>query len=69
MQTKKGSLIEAVTNTFIGWSVGLLTQLVVFPLLDINIPLHKNLEISAIFTVVSIVRGYVIRRFGTRFIK
>ena len=69
MQTKRGSLIEAVVNTFLGWLVGLLSQLIVFPMLGIDIPFYKNLEISAIFTVISIVRGYVIRRVGTRFIK
>jgi hypothetical protein len=60
------SLIETITSTAIGYSVAVATQLTVFPLFGINIPLQDNLAIGAIFTVVSIVRGYVVRRVFNR---
>lgn len=63
MQTKKDSRLEAVTNTAISYLLALVIQLLVFPLYDINIPLASNLQIIAIFTSVSIVRNYIVRRY------
>jgi hypothetical protein len=61
-QSRLGSLIEATFNTAIGFGVALLSQIVVFPLFDIHVPLSTNLGIGAWFTVISVVRSYVIRR-------
>lgn len=61
-QTRIGSLIESVTNTTIGFGVALASQIVVFPLFDIHVPLQTNLGIGAWFTLISVVRSYVIRR-------
>jgi hypothetical protein len=62
MQTKTNSLIETCTNTAIGYLVGLASQLLAFPMFDINIPFSDNLLIGLWFTVISIGRGYVVRR-------
>ena len=62
MQSKKHSLIESITNTLIGFIVSLLVQLIIYPILNIDVKLHQNIIITSIFTVVSILRGYVIRR-------
>ena len=61
-QTRLGSLIESGMNIAIGYGVALASQLLIFPLFDINIPLSDNLLIGAWFTVISLVRSYVIRR-------
>jgi hypothetical protein len=61
-QTRLGSLIEACANVLIGFGVALVSQIVVFPLVGIHIPLSTNLEIGLWFTAISIVRSYVIRR-------
>lgn len=62
-QSKLGSLIESVVNILIGFGVALLSQIVVFPLVGIyGVPLSTNLEIGAYFTLISLVRSYVIRR-------
>jgi len=61
-QTRIGSLIESVMNIAIGYFVALASQLIVFPLFDIHIPLTSNLWIGAWFTLISLVRSYVIRR-------
>lgn len=63
MQTKKQSLIEACMNVVIGFTIAVLTQIAIFPLFDIHIPLQTDLAIGAIFTVVSLVRSYAIRRY------
>lgn len=62
MQSRLGSLIESLTNILIGYTVAILSQLVIFPQFGIHIPLTSNLHIGAWFTVVSLVRSYVIRR-------
>lgn len=61
-QTKLESLAEVIINVAIGWVIALLTQLIVFPLFGINVTVGEQLSISVIFTAVSIIRSYVIRR-------
>lgn len=63
MQTKLQSLLESVTNILIGYIVAVLSQVAIFPLFSINIPLSDNLLIGAYFTVISLVRSYVVRRY------
>lgn len=61
-QSKADSFMEAVTNTAIGFIVSLITWHFVAAAMNIPMTLEKNLIITAIFTVVSIARGYVLRR-------
>jgi hypothetical protein len=61
-QTKLESLLESIVNILIGYFVALASQLLVFPMFGINVPLSINLLIGAWFTVISLVRSYVIRR-------
>lgn len=61
-QSRLSSFIEALTNVAIGYGVALLSQLAVFPLFGIHIPLSSNLWIGAWFTVISLVRSYIVRR-------
>ncbi len=63
MQTKKQSLIESFTNIFIGYLVALISQIVVFPLVGVKADFGQNLKIGCYFTVISLVRSYLIRRF------
>jgi len=61
-QTKLSSAIEAGMNIAIGYSIALLSQILVFPFFDIYVSLSTNLGIGAWFTAISFVRSYVIRR-------
>lgn len=63
MQTRRQSMIETAASVAIGYVVALLYQLAIFPLFDINTTMTDNLLIGAWFTVISIVRGYYVRRF------
>ena len=63
MQTKTQSIIESITNIAIGYSVAIVSQLAVFPLFNINVTIQDNLMIGLYFTVISLVRSYVIRRY------
>ena len=62
MQTKRQSLIETLTNVGIGWFISFIANMLVLPLFGYNINLTDGVLISIIFTIISIVRGYVVRR-------
>lgn len=66
MQTKTHSLIESLTNIAIGYTVALISQVVIFSFYGVSLPLSTNAEIGVWFTVVSLVRQYCIRRWFTR---
>ena len=61
-QTKLQSLIESLLNIVVGYIVAIASQLLIFPLFDIQIPRSANLWIGLWFTVISLIRSYVIRR-------
>ena len=65
IQTKQQSFIESLTQTAIGFLVSLFTWYCILwtELFDITVTFADNLVITGIFTVVSIIRGYFIRRF------
>jgi len=56
------SLIEAVANVAVGYGIAVATQAMVFPMFGIHVTLSDNLAIGGLFTIVSIVRGYTMRR-------
>ena len=62
MQSKKDSLIESLTSTTIGWLIGVILNLTVLPLFDYNITVVDSLLVSLIFTAVSVIRSYAVRR-------
>lgn len=66
MQTKLGSLIEALAGTAVGMLISVIVSHYLYPLYGWTPSLAVNFEITAIFTVVSIIRGYVLRRIFTR---
>lgn len=63
MQSKKESFIETLTSVFVGWLIGVILNMLVLPLFDYDITVIDSLWVSLIFTVVSVIRGYIIRRF------
>lgn len=65
MQSKKFSLIESITNTIVGFIVSLLIQLAIYPIMDIPVTFSQNIIITFVFTIASILRGYLIRRLFT----
>ena len=61
-QSRWMSLLEAVTNVLVGYGVAVATQWAVFPLFGLHATLQENLVIGLVFTAVSLVRSYVLRR-------
>ena len=62
MQNKKLSLIESLTNTFTGLFVSFVIQIIIYPLMDIPVRIEQNVIITLVFTIASILRGYIVRR-------
>ncbi len=61
-QSRLMSLLEAVTNVAVGYLLAVASQLLVFPLFGLEATLRQSLGIGAVFTLVSLVRGYLLRR-------
>ena len=61
-QTRSMSLIESVANTGAGFALSLLIQISLFSLMAIETTTTQNLLMSGVFTVASLVRGYLMRR-------
>jgi len=69
MQSKKESLKESLINTFLGFTISLAATFLVLPLFGIQSTVLKNLGITVCFTVISILRGYLIRRYFNKKLK
>lgn len=63
MQSRLSSLVEACINVLIGYGIALASQLVIFRMYGIHMPLADNIAIGAWFTGISLIRSYLIRRF------
>ena len=61
-QSRLMSLLESLANVLVGYVVAVVTQMVVFPLFGLAVTVTENLLIGLIFTAVSIVRSYALRR-------
>lgn len=69
-QTVWGSIVEAKANIVIGFAINYAANLLILPLFGFTgLTLAKNFEIGLLYTVISIVRQFVIRRWfnGMRF--
>lgn len=63
-QSRLGSLIEACLNTASGFVLSFLAwQWIIVPLAGLPVDNLMNLQITAFFTVLSVARSYVWRRF------
>lgn len=63
MQSKKMSLIETLSSVAVGYVISLAAQMIIFPVFGIEVSFEDNLLIGLFFTIVSIIRGYYVRRF------
>lgn len=66
MQSKLHSILESLSNVAIGYFVALASQLLIFPHFGIHISITDNILIGLWFTVISIVRSYLLRRWFNR---
>jgi hypothetical protein len=62
MQSRTMSAVEAVTNVLVGYGIAVVTQVLVFPLFGLTASLGDNLLLGMVFTAVSLIRSYALRR-------
>lgn len=60
------SLLEAIINVLVGYGIAVLAQVLVFPLFGLYATLSTNLTLGLVFTAVSLVRSYLLRRLFER---
>lgn len=63
MQTKKQSFIEALINVAIGFCVTLVFSPVIYWLCDVKVNMAQTWSVTFLFTILSVLRSYVVRRF------
>ena len=56
------SFVEASTNVVVGFAFALVTQFTLFPMLGLAVSVTNNLILGCIFTAVSMVRSFTLRR-------
>lgn len=61
-QSRLSSLVETLLSIAIGFVVSLIITALVLPAYGHAVTWGENVQITAIFTVASIVRGYYVRR-------
>ena len=66
MQTRKHSVIETAANVLVGYLAAVCSQMMIFPLFGISVPVRTNFIMGAWFTGASVVRAYSLRRMFAR---
>ncbi len=66
-QSRRMSAVEICVSTAVGYVVAVATQFAVFPAFGLRVGVADNAVIGLIFTAVSLVRGYVLRRVFNHF--
>jgi hypothetical protein len=61
-QSRLMSLVEAVANVVVGYGVAVVTQILIFPIFGLQTTLAQNLQMGLLFTGVSIIRSFLLRR-------
>ena len=62
-QTRLGSFVETCTNVSVGFLTAIGTSAIVYPMYDFYPSLNIMVQLTTVFTVVAILRGYICRRF------
>jgi len=68
-QTKRQSLVEITANTVVGFSISVGVQMIIYPILGMDVSMGENVTITSIFVVIGIIRSYFMRRFFNRIYK
>ncbi len=66
-QSRRMSLMEAITNVAVGYVLAVGAQIIVFPWFGLHARLEDNLVLGLLFTAISLICGYALRRLFTQF--
>ena len=65
-QSRRASLVESVANVAIGYGIAVASLEVIFPLVGASaVSLGHELAVAGYFSVVSVARSFLVRRFFT----
>lgn len=62
MQSRFASFVEAWVNVLIGFTINFCANLLILPLFGFTPSLAENFMIGVLFTVISVARSYLLRR-------
>lgn len=62
-QTRLGSMIEVLFNIAIGFAINWVANIWILPLYGFQITGGQAFSMGLIFTIISVVRSYIIRRY------
>lgn len=65
-QSRRCSALESCMNIAVGFSINFTANMTVFPLFGWHISAEQNLGLGAIYTGISLVRSYCLRRVFNR---
>lgn len=65
-QSRAMSLVESVANVIVGYGVAVVTQILIFPIFGLHATLAQNLKMGLVFTGISIIRSFALRRLFER---
>ena len=65
-QSRTHAMSEAVANVILGYGLAVALQLLLFPAIGLQISVLQSMKIGVLFTVVSLLRSYVLRRLFNR---
>jgi hypothetical protein len=68
-QSRVMSLVEVITASVIAFFVSIWTNYAVMPLFGFHVSVNESIAMTAIFTVISIARSYIVRRFFAVYVK
>jgi hypothetical protein len=68
-QTRLSSFIEAWINVALGFGINFCANLLILPLFGFHITLSENFVMGLLYTVISVVRSYCVRRWFNARIK
>ena len=66
MQSKQRSALESVTNVLVGFLVAVGANLSVLPAFGYNVTVYDSFAIGWLFTLISLIRSYILRRLFNR---
>lgn len=61
-QSRSASAFETLTSTVMGFLLSIWVQRILFPAMGHDLALTENMIVASVFTLVSLLRGYAIRR-------
>ena len=61
-QNKKGSALETLVNILIGYWFSFFANMMILPYFGFDVTMKQNVLIGSLFTIISVIRQFSVRR-------